>query len=145
MREDDRLLLEVQLLEDQPIALHEMEAAVAEDLEFYAGPFIVCGVDSTAVGIRIESEERFQDGQRLATCYSILCEFQRNQTARHIALDRDYDFFEGRRVSTYLVKKYDLNALASYLKSRGFTHALEPVAIPSGKRRFGYFCVARSQ
>jgi hypothetical protein len=144
MQPDDRLLVEVQLQEEVPIPLADLETALARDVEFYGGPFIVCGVEPSALQVRIETSEQCSDGGvRLATCYWISCEFQRAATARHVALrGKEYRFRGGQRINTYLVKKYDFQTLQSFLTDKGFVHALPPVAIEEEGRKFGYFCLA---
>jgi len=144
MSGEDRLLLEVQLGEQNVQPTEALQAALQKDKEFCAGPFIVCGVPADHIDLELTKEEVFlSDGSHYADSYKVTCRFKSDSTLTHRFLKEAYEIPEGLRVQTVLAKRYKTDALCSLFSQLGFRLVCEPATIQTGNRLFGYYCLGR--
>jgi len=144
MSGEDRLLVEVQLVEENPPPTESVQAAIQNDKEFLAGPFVVCGVPTNDIDLELTKQEAFlSDGSHYANLYKVTCRFKSGTTLVHPILTKAYEMPKGRNVQTLLVKKYKADALCSLFSQLGFRLVCKPVTIETENRLFGYFCLAR--
>ena len=144
MRPQDRLLIEVQLADDVPVEV--MTTAANEALHFFGGPFLVCGVPVERLVCDVRKSAFNAHGGLLAEAYAYYLTFGDSSLVAHMAFggpdDEELRVSERRSIRTYLVKKYHVDTFARMLDDLGFVSAVPPIEIPSGHRRFAYYCLS---
>jgi Histidine-specific methyltransferase, SAM-dependent len=145
MSGEDRLLVEVQLGEQNLQPIEALQAAIQTDKEFYAGPLIVYGAPADNIELQLTREEVFlSDGTHYADSYNATCRFKRSTTLKHPLLKEAHDIPEGRQIQTLTAKRYKADAMASLFSELGFGLACEPLTVETGNRLFGYYCLGKN-
>jgi hypothetical protein len=141
---NDRLLIEVQLAEEDMQPTEAIRLAIQQDKEFYAGPFLICGASPKAIDLELTKEEALlSDGSHYASSYKLSCLFNSDTNLTHPFFKEAYQMPKGRTVQTLLVKKYKADGICRVFSKLGFRLLSQPVTIRTDHRLFGYFWLAR--
>jgi Predicted nucleotide-binding protein containing TIR-like domain/Histidine-specific methyltransferase, SAM-dependent len=150
MSRGDKLIIEYQALEEEPLSSEELTNGFQKQRSFFTAPFTSLGCPAEAMDFMViedHSEARVRGIN--ATTYKFVCRFKREVELRHFAFAEPLLVPKGD-VCVYLVRKYEDSAMPRLLESCGFVVENNEIVPAVGseqdgtkRRRFGYLVAAK--
>jgi hypothetical protein len=145
MKAGDKLLIEVQLMEDKPIPVEVIAGNFRKDIQFYAGPLLAFGCPEDNISLQVVPDFGPKGGMK---CWTYSCECSiANSVERYVAPIKKKVTYGGGDtvVTTYIVRKYSESALDSMIHKAKLKviDKLKSPSLGEYKRQFQYIVAER--